>query len=70
MLAQNLTNFLDIFGLRKKIIAYVKNESFNSNVMTFALKFVVNYETLSLQKHFNGTYFWACFSQSMSICYY
>jgi hypothetical protein len=35
----------------------VKNEGFNLNAMTFALKFVVNCETLSLQESFNGTYF-------------
>jgi hypothetical protein len=35
----------------------VKDESFNLNAMTFALKYVVSCETLGLQESFNGTYF-------------
>jgi hypothetical protein len=50
--------FVGQFGLRKIIIAYVKNESFSLNAMTFTLKIVVNYETLGLQESFNGTCFW------------
>jgi hypothetical protein len=34
-LAWDLTNLLNKFGLRKKIIAYVKNEVSNLNAMTF-----------------------------------
>jgi hypothetical protein len=55
---------------KKKNIAYVKDENFNLNAMTFALKFVVSCETLGLQESFNGTYFGHVFIQNMSICYY
>jgi len=41
MLAQNLTNLLDKFGLKKKIIAYVKNEGCNFNTMTSTLKSII-----------------------------
>ncbi len=37
-LAKSLTELLDKYGLMKKIIAYVKDEGFNFNVMTGALK--------------------------------
>jgi hypothetical protein len=33
-LANNLTNLLDQYGLRNKIIAYVKDEGSNLNTMT------------------------------------
>jgi hypothetical protein len=59
-----LTNLLDKFGLRKKIIAYVKDEGSNLNAMTFVLKFVVNCETLGLQENFNGTRFGHVFSKA------
>jgi hypothetical protein len=48
MLVRNLINLLDKFGLRKKIIAYVKDEGSNLNAMTFALNSVINCETLGL----------------------
>ncbi len=64
MLVQNLIDLLDKFGLRKKIIAYVKDESSNMNAMTFALKSIVSCETLSLQKSFNGTCFGHVFSKA------
>jgi hypothetical protein len=69
MLAWDLINLLDKFGLRKKIIAYVKNESSNLNAMTSTLKFVVNYEILGLHESFNGYLFMAWFFQSISIWY-
>ncbi len=48
MLAQNLINLLKKIGLRKKTIAYVKDEGSILNAMTFALNSVINYETLGL----------------------
>jgi hypothetical protein len=51
-LAKSLTKLLDKYGLRKKIIAYVKDEGSNLNAMTCALKFVVNYESLGLKRAF------------------
>jgi hypothetical protein len=43
---------LDKYVLRKKIIAYVKDERSNFNVMTITLKVVVNYEYLGLKESF------------------
>jgi hypothetical protein len=37
-LAINLTNLLDIYGLRRKIVAYVKDEGSNLNIMIATLK--------------------------------
>jgi hypothetical protein len=59
-----LTNYLNKFGLRKKIIAYVKDEGFNLNAMTFALKFVISCETLNLQENVNSTCFGHVFSKT------
>ncbi len=49
----NFSNLLDSFGLRKKIIAFVKDEGVNLNAMTLALKFVVNCDILGLEESFN-----------------
>ncbi len=46
---------LNKFGLRKKLITYVKDEGSNLNAMIFA--FVINFETLNLQESFNGICF-------------
>ncbi len=46
--AWNLTDLLDKFDLRKKIIANVKDEGCTLNAMTSTLKFVVSCETLGL----------------------
>jgi hypothetical protein len=43
---------LDKYGLRKKIIVYVKNEGSNLNAMIIALKAVVNCESFGLEKSF------------------
>jgi hypothetical protein len=51
-LAKNLTKLLKKYGLRKKIIAYVKDKGSNINVMTIALKLVVSCESLSLEENF------------------
>jgi hypothetical protein len=51
-LARNLIELLDAYGLRNKIITYVKNKGSNLNTLTNALKFVVKCETLSLEKSF------------------
>jgi len=36
-LDKNLTKLLDIYGLRRKIVAYVKDEGYNLNIMTTTL---------------------------------
>jgi hypothetical protein len=47
-LAKSLTELLDKYDLRKKIIAYVKDEGSNFNVMIGAMRSIVNCESLSL----------------------
>jgi len=41
-LVKSLTKLLDKYGLRKKIILYIKDEGSNLNAMTSALKSIVN----------------------------
>ncbi len=38
-LVKNLIELLNVYGLRNKIIAYVKDEGLNLNTLTNALKF-------------------------------
>jgi len=61
-LVRNLTKLLNKYALRKKIIAYVKDERSNLNAMTIALKVVVKYEPFSLKESFQG----ACFGHAFS----
>jgi hypothetical protein len=56
-LARKLIELLDAYGLRNKIITYVKDEGSNLNTLTNALKFVVKYETLGLEESFQGICF-------------
>jgi hypothetical protein len=53
-LVKNLSELLDSYGSRKKIIAYVKDERSNVDSMTIFLKFVINCDNLGLQESFNG----------------
>ncbi len=55
MLARNLIELLNAYGLRNKIIAYVKDEGSNLNTLTNALNFVVKCEILGLEESFQGT---------------
>jgi hypothetical protein len=52
MLARNFIDFMDAYGLRNKIITYVKDEGLNLNTLTNALKLVVKCETLGLEESF------------------
>jgi hypothetical protein len=52
VLARNLIDLLDAYGLRNKIITYVKDEGSNLNTLSSALKFVVKCETLGLEESF------------------
>ncbi len=61
-LANNLTKLLDQYGLRNKIIAYVKDEGSNLNTMTIALKSILKCEVLGLDVSFKG----ACFGHAFS----
>jgi hypothetical protein len=63
-LTKNFIKLLDKYGLRKKIIAYVKDEGFNLNAMTGVLKFVVNCEYLGIEESFQGTCFGHAFSKA------
>ncbi len=51
-LANNLTKLFDQYGLRNKIIAFVKDEGSNLNTMTIALNFVIKCEVLGLYESF------------------
>jgi hypothetical protein len=49
---RKLIKLLNIYELRKKIVAYVKDEGFNLNIMVVALKLVVICDVLSLKESF------------------
>jgi hypothetical protein len=63
-LAKSLTKLLDKYGLRKKIIVYVKDEGSKFNEMIGALKFVVNCESLGIEERFQATCFGHAFSKA------
>ncbi len=63
-MAKILIELLNKYGLRKKIIAYVKDEGSNFNAMISVLKFVVNCELFGLEKSFQGTCFGHAFSKA------
>jgi hypothetical protein len=50
-LARYFIDLLDAYGLKNKIITYVKDEGSNLNALTNVLKFVVKCEALSLEKN-------------------
>ncbi len=50
-LAKSLTKLLNKYGLRKKIIVYVKDEGSNLNAMISALKSIVNFEYLRIKEN-------------------
>jgi hypothetical protein len=41
---------LNVYELRKKIVAYVKDEGFNLNTMIGALKSIISYDVLGLKE--------------------
>jgi len=57
-------DLLDAYGLRNKIIIYVKDEGSNLNTLTNALKFVVKCETFKFRRKLLGILFWSCFSDA------
>jgi hypothetical protein len=57
----------NIFALVIKF--YVKDEGSNLNTMIGALKIVVSCDILGLEESYQGTCFWACIFQALSICY-
>jgi len=50
------------FGLLDKVIAYVKDEGFNLNILIFALTYIVSRFALQLTCQFVGS----CFGHAMS----
>jgi hypothetical protein len=56
-LATNPTKLFNQYGLRKKIITYVKDEGSNLTTMTTALKSIVRCEILGLDESFQSTCF-------------
>ncbi len=63
-LAKKLTKLLDSYALRRKIIAYVKDEGSNLNTMTTTLKSIVSCDLLGLEESFQGTCFGHAFSKA------
>ncbi len=63
-LVKSLIKLLDKYGLRKKIITYVKDEGSNLNVMTTTLKVVVKCEPFGLEESFQDTCFGHAFSKA------
>ncbi len=63
-LAMNLSNLLYSFGLRKKIIAFVKNEGINLNAMISTLMSIVNYDIMGLEESVNRSCFGHVFSKA------
>jgi hypothetical protein len=51
-ITNNLTKLFDQYGLKNKIISYVKDEGSNLNIMIIALKFVIKCEVLGLDESF------------------
>jgi hypothetical protein len=63
-LAMNLSNLLYSFGLRKKIIAFVKNEGTNLNAMISTLMSIMSYDIMGLEESFNRSCFGHVFSKA------
>ncbi len=51
-LVKKLTELLDNYALRKKIIAYVKDEGSNLNTMISTLKSIISCDMLGLEENF------------------
>jgi hypothetical protein len=63
-LVKTLIELLDKYGLKKKIIANVKDEGSNFNAITTILKVVQNCKSLGLKESFQGTCFGHVFSKA------
>jgi hypothetical protein len=67
-LVNNLTSLFDQYGLRRRIILYVKDEGSNLNAMTITLKSIMKCEAFGLDENFQGTFFDHVFSINEKIC--
>jgi hypothetical protein len=63
-LTKNLIELLGAYGLKNKIIAYMKDEGSNLNTLTNVLKSIVKCETLGLKENFQGTCFGHVYSKT------
>jgi len=61
-LTEQVKSLLAMYQLTNKVIAYVKNENTNLNILAFALTNVISCELLQLPSPFNGI----CFGHVMS----
>jgi len=52
-----MIDILDEYGLRNKIITYIKDKGSNFNSMISVLKFVMKYQVLGLEENFQRTCF-------------
>ncbi len=69
-LANKLTKLFDQYGLKKIIIAHVKDDGSILYIMITALKSIVGCEVLGLDEIFQGICFGHVFFKGMFICYY
>jgi hypothetical protein len=60
-LARKLIELSNTYELRKKIVAYVKDEGFNLNIMTVTIKLIVICDVLGLKKINEGICFGCAF---------
>jgi len=65
-LGQSLTNLLNKYMFKNKIVIYAKDKRSNLNALTIVLKSIMNCEVLGLEENFKGIYFGHVFFQSMS----
>jgi hypothetical protein len=63
-MARNFIKLLDQYDIRKKIIAYVKDEGVDLNAMTIALKSMVNCEVLGMEENFQSICFGHAYSKA------
>jgi hypothetical protein len=60
-LAKNLIKLFGQYELKRKLIAYVKNERSNLDTITIVFKFIVKCEAFSLNESFHSNFFWHAF---------
>jgi hypothetical protein len=63
-LAINLTKLFDTNELRKKFVAYAKDEGYNFNIIISSLKSIISCDVLGLEESFQRTCFGHTFSKA------
>lgn len=56
-LKKKIQNLLNFFGLRKKVLTYVKDKGKNLNTMIIVLKFAIGCDVLRLEEKIQRTFF-------------